>query len=181
MEQAKGQITTMEEREETFYQILQKSWRSSVLILTFLELGDCPTGQIFNLHIPAGIPFRGLVDMVMKMDRIYDLLDYPQAEFETRSWEEGKEKSWEGTLLEGNTSWIFGEEAMEQFRKLDFIGKNVMYAETRFRRNASWQGILRLGGRRVTYRSTLEFLHCVVDYLRMVQEGDWSARPRTKK
>ena len=62
-----------------------------------------------------------------------------------------------------------------------FIGKNVMYAETRFRRNASWQGILRLGGRRVTYRSTLEFLHCVVDYLRMVQEGDWSARPRTKK
>lgn len=59
MEQAKGQITTMEEREETFYQILQKSWRSSVLILTFLELGDCPTGQIFNLHIPTGIPFRG--------------------------------------------------------------------------------------------------------------------------
>lgn len=119
--------------------------------------------------------------MVMKMDRIYDLLDYPQAEFETRSWEEGKEKSWEDTLLEDNTSWIFGEEAMEQFRKLDFIGKNVMYAETRFRCNASWQGILRLGGRRVTYRSTLEFLHCVVDYLRMVQEGDWSARPRTKK
>ena len=52
-------MTTMEEREETFYQILQKSWRSSVLILTFLELGDCPTGQIFNLHIPTGIPFRG--------------------------------------------------------------------------------------------------------------------------
>ena len=49
-------MTTMEEREETFYQILQKSWRSSVLILTFLELGDCPTGQIFNLHIPTGIP-----------------------------------------------------------------------------------------------------------------------------
>ena len=57
--------------------VYNRTWRTSVLIITFRKYDLVPEGEIFNIHIPHGISFCGLGDLMMKMDRIYDLLDYP--------------------------------------------------------------------------------------------------------
>ena len=38
--------------------------------------------------------------------------------------------------------------------------------ETRFRRYGSWQGILQVGKRKMSYRSALEFLYCIMGYIK---------------
>lgn len=128
------------------------------------EKKEIPEGKIFNIHIPEGIPFRGFGDMIMKMDRIYDLLDYPQAELKIREWDD-REK-WTGTLLESGERWHFGKDAVERYQTL-YTGKApFVYVETRFRRYGGWQGILQEGRKKLTYRSTLEFLSCMMGYVK---------------
>lgn len=87
--------------------------------------------------------FPGGGDMIMKMDRIYDFLDYPQSELKIREWDD-REK-WTGTSLESSERWYFGEDAVECYRTL-YTGKApFVYVETRFRRYGGWQGILQEG------------------------------------
>lgn len=147
------------------------TWRTSVLILTFhrtngVVVGEAE-GEIYNMHIPYSVPFRGLGDMMMKMDRIYDLLDYPQAEWQVRQWNE--RERWEGTLLESDEGWNYNNDVAERFRQMD-TGKNPsVYVETRFRRYGSWQGILQAGKKKASYRSALEFLHYMTEYVKDIQ------------
>ena len=51
--------------------VYNRTWRTSVLIITFhqksSEAEGKPEGEIFNMHIPYGIPFCGVSDMMMKM------------------------------------------------------------------------------------------------------------------
>lgn len=153
--------------------VYSKTWRTSVFIITFQKGKKEPEGEIFNIHIPEGIPFHGLGDMMMKMDRIYDLLDYPQSEVKIREWDD-REK-WKGTLLESREGWNFEEDAVEKFQTF-FVDQNpFVYVETRFRRFGSWQGILQAGNRKMSYRSALEFLHYMMGYVQdtfsIVTEG----------
>lgn len=140
-----------------------KTWRTSVLFLSFHQMGNAPAGEIFNMHIPYGIPFQGIGDMMLKMDRIYDLLDYPQREYKIREWDD--KGSWEGTTLESDRNWNYEEEALEKFRALDTGRHPFVYVETRFRRYGSWQGIMKAGKKKLTYRSSLEFLHYIMGYM----------------
>ena len=147
--------------------VYNRTWRTSVLVITFhLKSSRTkiePAGEIFNMHIPYGIPFCGVGDMMMKMDRIYDLLDYPQTELQTRQWDD--RKRWRGTLLASDEGWNYGSDAAERFRKLDTGKHPAIYVETRFRCYSSWQGILQAGKRKLSYRSALEFLHYIMGYL----------------
>ena len=57
------------------------------MLITFEnDLEEEPAGKIFNVHIPYGIGYRGYGELFIKMERIYDLLGRPQAEFQMRSW-----------------------------------------------------------------------------------------------
>lgn len=161
------------ERDNNLQKVCSKTWKTLVFIVTFQKGKEEPEGEIFNIHIPAGIPFQGLGDMMMKMDRIYDLLDYPQSEIKIREWDD-REK-WKGTLLESRENWNFEEDAMEKFQIPDTDQNPFVYVETRFRRYGSWQGILRAGDRKLSYRSALEFLHYMMGYVQdtfsVVAEG----------
>ncbi len=147
--------------------VYNRTWRTSVLIITFHQKSSKaegkPEGEIFNMHIPYGIPFCGVGDMMMKMDRIYDLLDYPQTELKIRQWDDTEE--WKGTPLASDEGWNYGEDAAERFRRLNTGSHPAVYVETRFRRYGSWQGILQVGKRKLSYRSALEFLHYIMGYL----------------
>ena len=55
--------------------------------------------------------------MILKMDRIYDLLDYPQSEYQIREWD--KEGLWKNTPLESDAGWNYGADAAEKFRNVD--------------------------------------------------------------
>lgn len=159
--------------KKRLYQAADRTWKTSVLFLTFRKNGEVPQGEIYNMHIPETIPFRGFGDMILKMDRIYDLLDYPQSELQMREWDD-KEK-WSGTPLESRENWYFDEEALQRYHT-GYTGKgSFVYVETRFRRYGSWQGILQAGKRKLTYRSTLEFLHYMMGY---VKEAEPSAAVR---
>lgn len=100
---------------------------------------------------------------MLKMDRIYDLLDYPQQEYKIREWDD--KESWEGTLLESDRDWNYEEDALEKFRSLDTGRYPFVYVETRFRRYGGWQGIMKAGKKKLTYRSSLEFLHYMMGYV----------------
>lgn len=147
--------------------VYNRTWRTSVLMIKFYQTKEQtknePEGEIFNMHIPYGIPFCGLGDMMMKMNRIYDLLDYPQSELKMRLWDDTE--MWKGTLLENDNGWSYEEDAVERFRQFDTGHGSSVYVETRFRRYGSWQGILRVGKKKLSYRSALEFLHYIVGYL----------------
>ena len=154
-------------KERTYQRAYNSTWRTSVLIITFHTRSDQSAGnvagEIFNMHIPEGIPFQGLGDMMMKMDRIYDLLDYPQTELKIREWDDSEK--WTGTPLESDDNWNYGADAAERFHELNTGNYPSVYVETRFRRYGSWQGILQAGKRKMSYRSALEFLHYIMGYL----------------
>lgn len=151
-------------RERTVQRVYKRTWRTSVLFLAFHEKAGHLDGEIFNIHIPAGIPFHGVGDMILKMDRIYDLLDYPQSEYQIREWD--KEGLWKNTPLESDAGWNYGADAAEKFRNVDTGSHPLVYVETRFRRYGSWQGIMQAGKKKVSYRSTLEFLHYIMGYVK---------------
>lgn len=145
-------------------QVFKKTWKTSVFFITFNKKGEGLEGIIYNIHIPEGISFRGLGDLIIKMDRIYDLLDYPQSELRIRQWD--NEKQWEGTALESAKNWNFCNNAEDKLSRF-FTGQEpFVYVETKFRRYGSWQGILRVGKRKLSYRSDLEFISYIVGYVR---------------
>ena len=154
-------------KERTVQRVYNRTWRTSVLILAFHKITDDFTGEIFNMHIPGGIPFYGLGDMILKMDRIYDLLNYPQSEYQIREWD--KEKYWKNTPLESDVGWNYDDDAAEKFRDIDTGKHPLVYVETRFRCYNSWQGIMQAGKKKASYRSTLEFIHYIMRY---AQEGN---------
>lgn len=160
-------------QEKTFQRVYNKTWQTSVLIITFHKNADQSAedieGEIFNMHIPEGIHFQGLGDMMMKMDRIYDLLDYPQTELKIREWDDSEK--WAGTPLERDDDWNYEADAVEKFRTIINGNDSAVYVEARFRRYGSWQGILQVGKRKLTYRSALEFLHYMMGYIKEIQEN----------
>ena len=150
-------------QEENCQKVYNKTWKTSGLILSFHQLGNVPAGEIFNMHIPCGIPFQGIGDLMLKMNRIYDLLDYPQQEYKIREWDD--KGSWKGTILESDRNWNYEEDALEKFRVLGTGRYPFVYVETRFRRYGGWQGIMQAGKKKLTYRSSLEFLHYIMGYV----------------
>ncbi len=131
--------------------------------------GKVMTDQEESVHLlkenmQECIPFQGLGDMIMKMDRIYDLLDYPQTELKIREWDDSEK--WTGTPLENDDDWNYGADAAEKFHELTTGNNPSVYVETRFRRYGSWQGILQAGKRKLSYRSALEFLHYIMGYIK---------------
>lgn len=100
----------------------------------------------------------------MKMERIYNLLDRPQAEFEMRNL---KKTNWKGTVLENTDRWNFEDSCFEDFKKLYISSKRWAYAETLFRRHGSWQGVMKTTKTgSLYYRSDLELMHYIAEYLR---------------
>lgn len=134
------------------------------MLITFEnDLEEEPAGKIFNVHIPYGIDYRGYGELFIKMERIYDLLGRPQAEFQMRRW---NGFDWKGTQLENTEDWDFEDSCYQDFKDRHTASKRWIYAETMFRRHGSWQGMMqapRIG--MMYYRSSLELLRYMEEYL----------------
>lgn len=145
-----------------FQRVYHRTWKSSMLIITFHKKEEKLFGKIYNMHIPYGIGYDDPGDMILKMDRIYDLLAYPESTYETRKWDDSKK--WEGTILENDNDWNYDPELADKinFDENGFVPAVIV--ETRYRQNGSWQGIMNAGGKKIPFRSSLEFLHLFMDY-----------------
>lgn len=153
----------MTEEERRFQKIHRITCFSAEMIITFRKKDNEIEGDIYNMHIPEPVFFQGIGDMIVKMNRIYDLLGYPQEESQIRKWDD-KEK-WTGTILDNVCGWNFDTTRERGYEEIDTSSYHVMYVETRFRRNKSWQGLMQIGDRKAVYGSALEFIHCVMGVL----------------
>ena len=126
----------MAKEKRRFQTVRRKTWLSAVLIITFRRLGNEIEGNIYNIHIPEAIPFRGMGDMIVKMERIYDLLGYPQAEFRIRHRDD--EGKWDGTLLENDALWNYDKtvQGWRQGSAATRPGRESSRSEGRRRRTA---------------------------------------------
>lgn len=162
-----GKIAEKTKRKKLNF--VEKNVIQTGLLITFENVQDDvqseePEGMIYNVHIPYGISYRGYGDLFMKMERIYNLLDRPQAEFEMRNL---KKTNWKGTVLENTDRWNFEDSCFEDFKKLYISSKRWAYAETLFRRHGSWQGVMKTTKTgSLYYRSDLELMHYIAEYLR---------------
>ena len=116
-------------------------------------------GELCNGCFSERIPFYGFHDLVMKLEAVYDALDFPQRGTEARGFGEGgiaryarmKEtvlprlgQEWDGRVMQGGR------------------GKRATFSvHTYARQNGSWQGVAKwLEGKETSsFRSVLELCH----------------------
>ena len=143
------------------------STTDAMLAVVFHKLrGPDSGGILVNPHIPYDIPFSGYGDLLLKLERIYDLLDMPQAAGEPASRTDAH--SWAGTGLETAAGWNMGVEAWKMLSDIHLPDKGTIYIQTLYRQNHSLQGFVFRGSRekRRYYRSALELLHLLDAYIR---------------
>ena len=103
-----------------------------------------PVGHFYNLYCPDGVSFRGVIDLIKKMEELLDQMKFPQSFSSIRSFS-GKAVSNLNDVTEGSISE--GELATFSVRIL-------------FRQNASWQGSVTWldESREESFRSVLELI-----------------------
>lgn len=156
-----------------------------ILMLIFQKLdGMCSEGLIRSPEIPHSVPFRGCADLLLKMNQIYDKLDSPPAvrqmrrlriyrrKFQDQMESEGtflpetpeKDDFWEENAFwwkqdkwEDADAWLYPEPVP---------GKTALCVCTRYRQHNSWQGFIRIENQKIFFRSALELLYLLDDFLR---------------
>lgn len=127
----------------------------AALFLCFQEVkGSHSKGVIRLPLLHYDIPFEGYGEMLLRMNRIYDLLGMPDAE----PFRRGKEE------------WEFTDEMKNnQDTTLPAGTERMVSIQIQFRQHCSLQGFLICGKQKAGFRSALEMLYLLEDCL---QEQD---------
>ena len=110
-------------------------------------------GRIYNPHLPNGIEFVGVMDLLLQMEKMFEDLKCPQAFSSLR------------TFRPGNGERIAPTEASKDIRE----GAVATFSlRILFRQNASWQGSLhwREEDQSESFRSVLELIFLLDSALR---------------
>ena len=106
--------------------------------------GRVPVGRFYNQYCPEGVRFKGLVELLEKMEDMLNRMQFPQSFVQVRS---------------------FTEAAVSEGRAPDKIAPQEGACATfevrlLFRQNASWQGSISWleGGMEANFRSVLELI-----------------------
>lgn len=131
-------------------QAMQPSTSSRMLVLVEAYTEGQMRGRLFSPFLGKGIGFSGFVDMVNKMDRLFDVIGFPKASMEYRSFSGGVRP----------VADIQGE--LEDI-SLSEDGDGVFAVHVKMRQNADWQGsVSRRGeGAPKPFNSTMELLKIV--------------------
>ena len=121
-------------------------------------IGDDVEGRVFSPLKAESIPFRGMGELLVKMDELFDKVGYPQAFQDKRSFDEGKES---GNLYRGIPA---SQRTAPEI--LDKSGRcNTFDVLVQSRKNTSWQGEVYdakgefLGG----YDGEIALLDCIIE------------------
>lgn len=126
---------------------MQPSTASRMLVRVDAYAEGQMRGRVYSPFLGKGAGFADFVDMVNKMDGIFDLIGYPQANMEYRSFHGS------AAPREDIEKRLDGEEVRE-----DETGLFVVHVQ--MRQNADWQGIAAHRGRGGghPFKSTMELL-----------------------
>lgn len=136
----------------------------AMLLLVFHELnGTASSGELLNAHIPEAIPFYGFGDLLLKMERIYDLLQLPQSLRRIRRLSDTGR--WEDTNLSSSEGWDMGAGTWVRFQR-EGVGKLSLIIQVLYRQHGSWQGFISIKNQKIFFQSALELLHLIDDCVR---------------
>ena len=122
------------------------------------EIGEDVKGTVFSPLQTEEISFGGMTELLVKMDELFDKVEYPQAFQDKRSFDEGKES---GNLYRGIPA---SQRTAPEI--LDKSGRcNTFDVLVQSRKNTSWQGEVYdakgefLGG----YDGEIALLDCIIE------------------
>lgn len=141
---------------------------SNALLRISLKRGSAhPEGDISGMLLPEKIHFEGYTDLIMKIDRIYDLLDYQTSSEKIRHYGEAGKDRWSETPLYSSEDWGKAGDISAPLKPAE-AGAPVIYLYTLYRKNMSWQGYIRLMSRNerkeIPFRSVLELMYILEDF-----------------
>ena len=111
-------------------------------------------GCIWQQYDSQPIVFEGMVDMVLQMDKLFDMWGFPQAGVKSRSFVDVASGPKKVNILDKN----------QKIKKMDLQGKvgqcGTFLIQVKYRQNASWQGevVWKEQNKRLHFRSVLELL-----------------------
>lgn len=127
----------------------------AALFLCFQEVkGSHSKGVIRLPLLHYDIPFEGYGEMLLRMNRIYDLLGMPDAGSCMRSLSEGEKEEWEFT----------DEMKNNQDTTLPAGTERMVSIQIQFRQHCSLQGFLICGKQKAGFRSALEMLYLLEEW-----------------
>ena len=132
------------------------------VIFVYIEKHDSQNfyGRFYSIYGSA-VSFRGPLEMIKKMDGIFDRLSLPQKMFEYRYFPAAGKKETESDEITEEPEMKQEEILKEHEEKATFI------IHVKLRRNATWQGEIKWVDRDMSsfFRSDLEMLRLMDDAL----------------
>jgi len=114
-------------------------------------------GCVWQQYDSQPIIFEGMVDMILQMDKLFDLWGFPQAGLKTRSFVDEVSDIKHVNILDKS----------QKLKKIDVQEKTgkrgTFIVHVKFRQNASWQGevVWREQNKRMHFRSVLELMKMI--------------------
>lgn len=136
-------------------------------------------GRVVNPMLSEFIYFAGFDDMLLKLDILFDLLCFPQASVETRSFEKKSHRLPEDFF---EKTGFARPELENQWSQKRFHGSRsklaTLYVHVMYRQHASWQGKavwIERKEKAQFFRSVLELLHLLDNMLFLLNGERYSA------
>lgn len=127
------------------------SYRFGVIYVDSYE-NKCVEGRFYHPTFGRGKNFHSLIELLKMMEGLFEDMSYPTASMQIRKFQP------EALCMDKE---FYGDENNVSMHYLEPKGKLVTFSvKVQFRRNASWQGILRWidEGKEEYFRSTLEMI-----------------------
>lgn len=133
-----------------------------------LRLGDLH-GRLYAFIHTSPIPFYGVVDLLRKMDCLYDSIAFPLASFAYRSFESPSSRAARRGKRLPPLDRLDGENTAANAR--GSLGSFCV--QVKLRQNASWQGEVRWmeTGKEASFISALQFVRLMQAALAPAMEG----------
>ena len=136
-------------------------------------------GRLYHLYTAEAVPFSSLLEAMDRMDRLYDMLDLPQACTRLRSFQENRGER-KKDRAEGKETIALPERGKKDIKRVETFdkvtehrGKDATFLiRVKYRQNSSWQGEVTWvdGQKREYFRSALELIR-LIDSALEVPEG----------
>ncbi len=114
-------------------------------------------GRILQPFDQTDICYKGSADMVLQMNRLYDLWNYPQASLQMRTFASDRQKRQKMDIRKYSIHKKVEEMQEERGKESTFI------VQVQYRQNATWQGqvVWAEENRKEHFRSALELIKLI--------------------
>ena len=170
---------------------ISSSNSSMVQLIVFKQHSSEIWGEILNMYCEKPISCTDMGDFLLKLDALYEHLNYPMANMRVRSFSKQQKPVSHNAAPSAEPAACFDSNIFniyQQLRKKEQHAESlsthqkkhdkpvfeVFFINTIFRQHASWQGevLWEKTGQKVCFRSALELLHLIQSALQKTKPND---------